>query len=67
MSKALKTIAAVAIFSFAAGCANMKTLESEVASLRTQVGTLQADVDDGIEAVKPHVIELARLYITKLR
>ena len=45
--------------------------KNRYAELFVKVGsrilTLQADVDDGIEAVKPHVIELARLYITKLR
>ena len=45
MNTALKTIAVAGFAALAAGCANTKTLETEVASLRNQIGTLQADVD----------------------
>lgn len=44
---------------------------NEYAELFVRIGqrllTLQADADKGMDTVKPHVIELARVYVAKLR
>ena len=45
MRIALKMMSAIAIAAIAAGCQSTKPLEENVATLKTQVGTLQADVD----------------------
>jgi cell division septum initiation protein DivIVA len=45
MRIALKMMSAIAIAAIAAGCQSTKPLEESVASLKTQVGTLQTKVD----------------------
>ena len=45
MRIALKMMSVVAIAAIAAGCQSTKPLEESVASLKTQVGTLQTEVD----------------------
>ena len=43
------------------------SLVSLVFKVGEQLLTLQADVDDGIEPVKPKVLELANAVVAKLR
>lgn len=47
---------------------NNKDLYAElVVKIGSRLLTLQADADKGMETVKSHVIELARVYVAKLR
>jgi hypothetical protein len=51
--------------------AHFRNLRDEYAELYVKVGsrllTLQADAEGRVESVKPHVVDLAELYVAKLR